>query len=100
MSPSFQMQQCVDKQIQDEPARTHAVCKGLFFGFAKTNNNFTVALAKSIGKDVWHVSRAAQLFIQRPRFQRTDEDEGDVPAGKRFFRDRRVGKTRYPRAPR
>src|SRR3989338_5975751 len=52
MSPSFQMQYCVDKQIQHEFAHAHAICGRLFFGFLKTNNNFAATFAERILKDV------------------------------------------------
>lgn len=55
MRQSFQMEQPVDKEKQDELVSFHTVPGSLFRRFCKADKNFSAAAASLIGEDVWNV---------------------------------------------
>ena len=88
------MQKTVDKQIQDEFARAHAVRRGLFLRFCETDEYLSRLRADFIREDVRDVGFLAELNVQRLRFCRADEDKRYVPVGEDGRGDGRIGKTR------
>ena len=75
MRPSLQMQDCVDKQKEEEDSFRHVICGSLAGGFSETNKYFAAPFAKLIGKDVGYIRFFSQLEVQLACFLRSDKDE-------------------------
>ena len=99
MSHSLQMQQSVDKQIQDKFSFRHLMRRSLFGGFVQADEYFATCLAECIGKDVWGVGFAAELLVEFLSFFGPNEYERHVPSWNHSFGDGGIGETRR-RAPR
>jgi|GEM_PF-5322490 hypothetical protein len=80
MRPSLQMQQSVDKQIQDELAFAHAMCRCLSRCFSETDYDFAVSLTSDIREHVRDVVLTAKLLVEGTRFRGADKGERHFPA--------------------
>lgn len=81
MSLSFQMEQAVDKQIQDENALAHAIGTRLQIGRLTADKNLAVFRSDGIRKDIRRICFSAQAFIQRAGARGGNKHERYLPAG-------------------
>lgn len=79
MSPSLQMQECVDKQKESEDALIHMMRRSLPRSFFEADEYLAILLAGSIRQDVRNIGLIAQLHIELLGTRRSDEDKGYIP---------------------
>lgn len=81
------MQECVDKQVEDELSLAHLVYGRLLGCFGEADEDLAVLLPERIGEDVRDVVFLAELLVQLARFGGPYEHERHLPAGEDGFGD-------------